>query len=215
MSTIPESSATVFPINVELAPTRVRIHAPRVKRWSREEYHQLAELGLIPEKRIELIDGEIYEQCPHSPDHFWAIDVVACLLEGVFGESYWTRRQGPCVHGEWSEPEPDVTVVRGKIEEYSEHPTTAVLAVEVSKSSLSYDRGRKASLYSAMEVPDYWVLDIDNRQLWLHRMPVADDTMPFGHRYSQVESISAEGNVSPLEKPDAKIAVADMLPPMK
>jgi Uma2 family endonuclease len=215
MSAIPDTSASIFSGNAGLVLDRAKFHEPMLKRWNREGYHRLAEFGLIPEKRVELIDGEIYGQCPHSPDHFWAIDVVACLLEGVFGESYWTRRQGPCVYGEWSEPEPDVTVVRGKIEEYSEHPTTAVLAVEVSKFSLSYDRGRKASLYAAMGVPDYWVLDLNNRQLWVYRLPVVDESIQFGHHYSQIEAISSEGHVAPLEKPDMKIAVADMLPPAK
>jgi Uma2 family endonuclease len=66
-----------------------------------------------------------------------------------------------------------------------------------------------------MGVPDYWVIDLENRQLWVHRQPVADASSLFGHRYSQVETIAADGQVSPLEKPDSWIAVAQMLPPAK
>jgi Uma2 family endonuclease len=215
MSTIPESSTSVFPINVAIVSSRPEQHAPRVKRWTREEYHRLAELGLIPEKRVELIDGEIFELSPHSFDHFWAIDNLADILKDIFSDSYWVRQQGPCVHGEFSEPEPDVTVVKGNKRIFRNHPTVAVLAVEVAKTSLAYDRGKKASLYATMGVPDYWILDLDNRQLLVHRSPVADETMPFGHRYSQIESIASDGHVSPLEKPEARIAVIDMLPPAK
>jgi Uma2 family endonuclease len=215
MSAIPESSTSVFPINVALVTPRDEEDAPTLKRWNRDEYHRLGELGLIPETHVELIDGEIYEVSPHSFDHFWAIDNLADILKDIFSDSYWVRQQGPCIHGEFSEPEPDLTVAKGNKRSFKSHPTVAVLAVEVAKSSLAFDRGKKASLYAAMGILDYWVLDIDNRQLWVHRQPLADETMPFGHRYSQVESISADGHVSPLEKPEAKIAVMDMLPPTK
>lgn len=215
MSTIPDNLVSTHPVNLILPAARQEEFAPRVKRWNREEYYRLAELGLIPEKRVELIDGVIYEVSPHSFEHFWSVDNIADLLKELFGDSYWIRQQGPCVHGEWSEPEPDVTVVKGNRGSYLAHPTTAVLAVEVSKTSLAFDRGRKASLYAAMNVLDYWVLDIEHRQLWVHRQPIADESVPFGCRYAHVESIAAEGHVSPLEKPEATIAVADMLPPRK
>ena len=215
MSTIPDNLTGTTAFDLAFAPARMEEFAPRTKRWNRDEYFRLAELGLIPEKHVELIDGVIYEVSPHSFDHYWSIEVVARLLERIFGETYWVRRQGPCVHGEWSEPEPDITVVKGSLEEFSEHPTTAVLAVEVSKTSLSFDRGRKANLYAIMGIPDYWVLDLEHRQLLVLRQPVADASVPFGHRYSQVESVPAEGFVSPLEKPAARIAVAQMLPPVK
>jgi Uma2 family endonuclease len=215
MSIAPDNLTSGVAFNVALPPARQEEFAPRMKLWNREEYYRLAELGLIPEKHVELIGGVIYEVSPHSFEHFWSIEVVARLLEKIFGEAYWIRRQGPCVHGEWSEPEPDITVAKGNMEEFSAHPTTAVLAVEVSKSSLSFDKGRKASLYAAMDVPDYWVLDLVNHQLWVHRQPIADGTSPFGHRYSQVEAVSADGSVSPLEKPEASITIAQMLPPQK
>jgi Uma2 family endonuclease len=215
MSTVPDNLSSTFPAILSLPPAVTEEFAPRPKRWSRRDYYRLAELGLIPEKRVELIDGDIYEVSPHSFDHFWAIDNLFEMLKDIFPDSYWVRQQGPCIHGEFSEPEPDVTVAKGNKRTYKDHPTVAVLAVEVAKSSLSFDRGKKASLYAAMGVSDYWVLDLNNRQLWVHRLPVADETMPFGHRYSQVEAIPADGHVAPLEKPEARIAVADMLPPEK
>jgi Uma2 family endonuclease len=215
MSTIPDNLTGTTAFNLAFTPARIDEFAPRTKRWNRDEYYRLAELGLIPEKHVELIDGVIYEVSPHSFDHYWSIDNMADLLKELFGESYWVRQQGPCVHGEWSEPEPDVTVVRGNNRSFSDHPTTALLAVEISKSSLAFDRGKKASLYAAMGVPDYWIVDLEHRQLLVLRQPVADASVPFGHRYSQVESVPADGFVSPLEMPQAKVAVAQMLPPVK
>lgn len=215
MSIIPDNLTSAYPLDFAIPLANQEVASPKVKRWNREEYYRLAELGFIPEKHVELIDGVICEVSPHSFDHYWSIEVVARLLEKHFGDSYWVRRQGPCVHGDWSEPEPDITVARGSIEEFSDHPSTAVLAVEVSKTSLAFDKGRKASLYAAMEVPDYWVLDLNNRQLWVHRNPIADESVPFGHRYSDVTVISADGSIAPLEQPESAIAVAQMLPPIK
>lgn len=214
MSIAPDNlTATAF--NVAVPATRQEEYSPREKRWNRAEYYRLAELGFISEKRVELIDGVIYEVSPHSFEHFWSIDLVADLLKELFGREYWVRQQGPCVHGEWSEPEPDISVVKGNRNTFSAHPTTAVLAIEVSKTTLAFDRGRKASLYAAMEIPDYWVLDLENQKLWIHREPVADADSPFCYRYSHVEAIAVDGSVSPLEKPNAFIAVAQMLPPVK
>ena len=134
------------------------------------------------------------------------------LLETAFGTDYWIRPQGPVIRGEYSEPEPDLSVVRGAPDDFEDHPSTVLLVVEVSKTSLSLDTKKKQSLYASMGVPDYWVLDLENRQLLVFRQPISDENADLGHRYEQVETIAAAGHVSPLEKPDARLAVADMLP---
>jgi Uma2 family endonuclease len=198
---------------------------PRTKRWTREEYYHLDELGCFKDEHVELIGGEILVMSPQSPEHFLALDRVCRCLERVFDERYWIRSQGPLIMGplimgplsksESNEPEPDVCVVKGPPEEYVDHPKTAYLVVEVSKTSLEFDKTTKQSLYASMRVPDYWVLDLENRQLLVHREPIADDNSPFGHRYQLVEIVAADRQVSPLEKPDATISVADMLPPKK
>jgi Uma2 family endonuclease len=215
MSTIPDNLTAAFPAGLSLLPVQVKEFVPRTKRWNRKEYYQLAADGMFESQRVELIGGVIYEVSPQSTEHFYCFEVTRRILEKVFGDQYWVRSQGPLVASDDSEPEPDLCVVRGQVKLLPDHPTSSVLTVEISKSTLAFDRLTKACLYAAMEILDYWVLDLDNRQLWVHRQPVADETMPFGHRYSQIESISADGHVSPLEKPEAKIAVTDMLPPAK
>jgi Uma2 family endonuclease len=116
--------------------------------------------------------------------------------------------------GEFSEPEPDICVVKGPPEQYTQHPSTAHLVVEVSKTSLRLDRSHTLYVYASMNVPDYWVLDLEHRQLHVHRQPIADSTVQLGHRYESVTTIAADGNVAPLERPGTTIAVADMLPPV-
>lgn len=206
MSSVTSLPALTFP-TAPVPPTR--------KRWTRAEYYRLAEQGWFQNQRVELIDGEIIVLSPQSPQHFAGTERVRRLLEKAFGEAYWVRPQGPLPHGDYSEPEPDTAVVRGSLEDYDEaHPTASVLVVEVSRSTLKYDTSIKPHLYASMAVPDYWVLDLANRQLLVHRQPVADESVPFGFRYQSVQVLEASGSVSPLVLPDVSIAVAEMLPPV-
>jgi len=189
---------------------------PCVRRWNRKDYHRLGEQGWFRDQKVELIDGEILVLTPQTSWHAYALDKTAELLNTVFARDHWIRLQLPLVSGEYGEPEPDISVVRGVRENFIDrHPTSAALIVEISYSTQDYDTKTKAHLYASMAVPDYWVLDLENRQLFVYRQPTADASVPFGHRYQQVETLSAGGQVSPLEKPDSQIAIADMLPPKK
>jgi len=188
---------------------------PQAKRWTREEYYRLAEQGWFRDQRVELIAGEIIVLSPQSHSHYSSIERVRRLLDAAFGVGYWIRPQGPVARDEHTEPEPDLCVVQGSLEDFDDHPTASVLMMEINKTSLAYDTTTKAHLYASMGVPDYWVLDLQNRQLLVYRQPVEESEAPFGFRYAQVETIAADGQVSPLEKPDAKLAIADMLPPQK
>jgi len=191
----------------------VRVPEPGRKRWTREEYHRLGEQGWFQDQRVELIDGDIILLSPQSPQHAAGSHLVWRLLEREFGDEYWVRHHLPATHGDYSEPEPDVSVIRGSVRDFvAVHPTTAILIVEVSRSSLKYDKQTKQHLYACMGVPEYWVLDLIHRQLLVHRDPIPDTTATFGHRYQSIAVIGEGGIVSPLEKPGAILKVADMLP---
>lgn len=215
MSTIPENT-TADATQVQVAVPQVAEQAPRAKRWTREEYHRLGEQGFFNDQRVELVNGEILVLTPQSSQHSFVIAKLQRLLEGIFTDNYWVRTQLPIQMGGNQEPEPDVSVVQGRLEEFVEHhPSTAQLIVEVSFSTLEFDQHVKSHLYATAGVPDYWVLDLVNRQLLVFREPVADESADLGHRYAKVETIAADGQVSPLEKADARLAVAGMLPPVK
>jgi Uma2 family endonuclease len=207
---VTQSTTLVLPA-IALPP--VRPDEPTRKRWTREEYYRLAEQGWFQNQRVELIDGEIIEISPQSPQHMVAAELVRRILEQTFGDKYWVRHQGSLVHGEFSEPEPDIAVVHGEVKDFSaQHPTSSSLIVEVSRTSLSYDKNRKLHLYASMGVPEYWILDLNNRQLLVYREPKADSTAPFGHTYDSVATLAATDSIAPLEKPNAPISIAAMLP---
>jgi len=112
-----------------------------------------------------------------------------------------------------SEPEPDVAVVPGSFRDYiSGHPSRPVLLIEVSESSLALDRDHKGSLYARAGLADYWIVNLIDRVLEVHREPTPDPAASFAWHYQSVEVLGPEASVSPLASPGAHIRVIDLLP---
>ena len=173
----------------------------------------MGELGWFTGQRVELIDGEIMVLSPQGPSHATSTDRVRGILERALGEGVWVRMQLPVDFGSYSEPEPDVSVVTGSLEDYtSAHPTTVLLIVEVSDSTLSYDRNRKASLYARAGIPDYWIINLVDGQLEVRRHPVPNASKRYGFDYDEVTILHETDTVVPLCRPQVRIAVGDLLP---
>ncbi len=185
---------------------------PRTYRWSKAEYHQMADLGWFNGKRVELLDGEIFEMPVPKPSHMIALGLTEEVLRTAFGRGFWVRTQGPLDLGTVSEAEPDAAVVPGGPRDYPAHPTTALLVVEISDTTLSHDRNRKASAYAAGGVKDYWIVNLVDRQLEIRRDPVPDSSQPHGFGFSDLTVLAPGDIATPLELPQARIAVADLLP---
>jgi len=141
-----------------------------------------------------------------------AVLLVWHILEAAFGRGHVVRTQVPLDLGPSSEPEPDVAAVPGKVRDYPEHPKTALLIVEVSDTTLWLDRNRKGPLYACAGLADYWIVNLVDRQVEVHRNPVADSAAPLGFRYADVTIYGPADFVSPLAAPSARLAVADVLP---
>ena len=185
---------------------------PRARRWTKEEYHRLGELGFFRGQRVELLGGKIMVLSPQNAPHASSVDHVAQVLRNHFGPGFWVRMQLPVDLGQTSEPEPDVSVVQGDPGQFrTAHPTSAVLIVEVSDSRLSYDRRRKGSLYARAGVADYWIVNLVDRQVEVYRAPIADRRQRYGHRYSSRTDLLPPAAVSPLALPQAAVAVTDLL----
>jgi len=185
---------------------------PPRKRWTREEYRRLQEAGFLP-GRYELIDGEIREKMTKNPPHCIALALLAVWLESLFGRLF-VRTQDPIVlpapDGDSSEPEPDVVVTVAPTTRYqSDHPgpQDLLLAAEVSDSTLDYDLNTKARLYAAAGIADYWVLNVSGRQITVHRQPAAEG-------YREVRTLGETEEISPLFRPEARVAVSSLLPPV-
>jgi Uma2 family endonuclease len=186
--------------------------SPQPARFTRAQYYQMGDLGFFQGRRVELIEGEIVEVAPQKNPHFLSINLVAEALRKAFGDGYWVRVQGPLHLQNDSEPEPDVAVVAGPMKSYEDHPTSALLVVEVSDTTLRYDRGRKASLYARAGIADYWIVNLVENRLEIMRDPTEDATAPLGWRYSSPVVLKVGEQVSPLALPAEKIAISDLLP---
>jgi Uma2 family endonuclease len=186
---------------------------PTTRRWTKAEYYRMADLGFFQDQRAELIEGEIVVLSPQKFSHGATTDRIAEVLRGVYGTGAWVRMQSPIDLGPISEPEPDVSVVRGRREDYTDHPLArgALLVVEVSDTTLAYDRGPKSSLYAKVGIADYWIADLVHRQLEVRRNPVADPAERHGWRYADVDVLGLSQAAVPLSLPAARVAVSDLL----
>ncbi len=182
---------------------------PHPVRWTHQEYHTLGELGVLDDRRVEFIKGEIIEMSPKGWPHVVACRKTAELLEKAFAGIGWVARQEPLTTID-SEPEPDVSVHSGRFEDYANHPTSALLIVEVADTSLDYDTTTKAELYATANIPDYWVLDLVNSRLLVFRDPMP--TAIGGGAYRTHFELGPTQSITSLSAPGYSIRVADLLP---
>jgi len=192
-----------------MAKVEVKTH-----HWSRAQYDRLIEVGFFePLDPIELIGGQLVVAEPQGSYHFTSVRAVEETLRVVFGAGWDVRGQGPVALDDESEPEPDVAVVPGSFRDYvTGHPSRPVLVVEVSESSLAFDRFHKGSVYARAGLADYWVVNLVDRVLEVYRHPMQDPDAAFGWRYGSVETFGPEAFISPLALSDARIRVTDLLP---
>jgi Uma2 family endonuclease len=187
---------------------------PPTRLWTRDEYHRIAELGLFaPEERLELLNGEILKKVsPQSYGHAQCVRLTAEVLRALFAVGYHVSEEKPIVLTDASEPEPDVVLVRGALRQASGHPTpaTAALVVEVSESTLEFDRAEKAAAYARSGIAEYWIVNLRARCLEVHRDPGPIENGRYGYRLRRI--VPAEDQITTLERPEQHIAVADLLP---
>lgn len=188
--------------------------AVRVRRMRRVEYERLVSIGFFgPDERLELVGGVLVVREPQGSRHATGIRRVETVLRQIFGIGWDVRSQLPVALDDESEPEPDVAVVPGTYDDYRDaHPTRPVLIVEIADAGLAFDRTDKASLYARARVPDYWIVNVAEDVLEVHRQPAPSENAPFGLTYGNVSRLARGDFVTPLAVPAARIAVADLLP---
>jgi Uma2 family endonuclease len=187
---------------------------PGLHRWTRHEYGRLIDHGFLDEDDpVELLDGLLLVKEPQHSRHRTAVLLVARALERAFGENWFAQTQSPIVLDDRSEPEPDVCVVRGSPRDYlASHPSRPALVVEVAESGLRMARGRKAAAYARAGIADYWIINLVDRVLEVHREPARPGPARASWGYVAIEVLGVEATVSPLAAPSARIPVADLLP---
>ena len=187
--------------------------AVQTRKWDYEEYARLAELGFFHRQRVELIGGRIVETAPQRDVHAAAVSLARDAVAICFGDGFWVRMQLPLKLGRWSGPEPDISVVRGTPRQYvgTGHPDTALLLIEVSDTTLQYDRRRKAGLYAKYSIADYWIVNLVDRVVEVNRDPVRDPAHPFQFNFAARTVFKSGQSVQPLAS-QGTIRVDDLFP---
>jgi len=149
--------------------TKSVVRGPQVWPLGVKAYHALGDLGLIPEK-TELLYGQVFHKMPKSPFHRLLLMRLLELLQRLLPPSLHVQPEQPIVCGD-SELEPDLSVIRGSINDYpNEHPRTAELVIEICVSSHEYDRS-KLRAYASAGVKECWLVLGPEKQIEVHRQP--------------------------------------------
>ncbi len=184
----------------------------RIRRWRRVEYDRLVDLGMFAGERLELLDGLLVVREPQGSPHAATVAHVGHVLATAFGPGWHARLHSPLALADDSEPEPDIAIVAGAPRDYLRaHPSMAALVVEVADSSLGLDRRLKAGVYARASLRDYWIVNLAERVVEVHRDPQPAPDAAKGWGYRAIDILRAPASVTPLAAPDASIAVADLL----
>jgi Uma2 family endonuclease len=186
----------------------VEVVGARRRRFTRAEYHRMAEAGILgPCERVELIRGEVVELSPIGRRHNAFVGNLNHLLVMRLHEHAIVWVQSSVVLSADTEPQPDLTVLRRRVQPYKEreaHGEDVLLLIEVAESSLAYDRTTKLRLYAEDGVPEYWVVDCAAEAVEVHRNPG-----PGGYR--DVRRVAGAGAAVALQAfPDVRLSLIDI-----
>jgi Uma2 family endonuclease len=145
--------------------------APAPFRLSREQYHRLGAHGFFDGLRVQLIEGAVFVIPPMAGVQSYPVQELNELLVRALPDEYRVRPLLPLAVDDFNEPEPHFAIVPRRTGRHGEMPSTALLAIEVADASLSFDLRQKAPLYARCGIPEYWVLDVKERVLIVHRSP--------------------------------------------
>jgi Uma2 family endonuclease len=174
----------------------------KAKLWTVDDYHRMVETGILRgSDRVELLEGHIIEMNPQLPPHAATTQRAFRYLDRLLETVAYVRMQLPVTLKPKSEPEPDIAVVRIDANEYGDRhpaPDDIFLIIEVSDSTLLSDRQQKALVYAKARIPDYWILNVNTRQVYVFREPTPEG-------YQQEAVLAANTMLAPVVFPHIMI----------
>jgi Uma2 family endonuclease len=179
-----------------------QMERPRL-RLTQAHVKLMLDANLITPHDYELIDGDLVEKMPQNQPHAVTVRRVTRLMEAVFGFDF-IGTASPIFIDEGNAPEPDIFATHDPLSSYAENPAAqeCLLAVEVSDSTLSYDRSTKAELYARAGILEYWIVNLNARTLIVHRAPTDEG-------YGELRTLTEIDSVTPLGQ-SSSVAVADL-----
>lgn len=176
-------------------------------KWTVADYHRIIAAGILEERNVELIGGEIIEMAPEGESHAYCSDEAGEYLIYLLGDRAKVRQGKPItLPVSNSEPEPDIAVIQRLGQDYREHhpyPENIFWLIEYSNSTLSKDLGIKNQIYAAAGIAEYWVINLRTMELIVFRSPTDE-----GY---QLRETLTQGNINPLAFPDVAVSINRLL----
>lgn len=184
--------------------------APTLYKFTVDAYHKMIEAGVFAEtERIELIKGMLVKMSPKGKRHAAVTDRLTKAFYKLLGERVIVRNQNPILFNNATEPEPDIALLAPQEQEYFDRlpaPSDVLLIVEVSDTTLKYDREQKSLLYAHAGIKHYLILNLNTREIIDLRDPSADG-------YRNLKTLRADERFNLVAFPEIELAVSDLLPP--
>ena len=171
-------------------------------KWTVDEYHCMIAAGILDQKEVELLKGEIVEMPPEGEPHAYFSSEAGDYLTRLLGERAMIRHSKPITLPNNSEPEPDIAIVQRLGREYLEHhpyPSNIFWLIEYSDSSLDKDLELKTQVYAEAFILEYWVVNLRRRQLIVFLDPQDGE-------YASKSTFTG-GTIYPIGFPDVAVSV--------
>ena len=178
------------------------------RRFTVEEYHRLAEVGVLHEDdRVELLNGVIVDMMPIGPFHGGSVNRLIRMFERISRDRWVTSAQNPVHIGKHNEPQPDLLILRPRDDFYAENhprPNDVFLLIEVSDSTLLIDRDDKLPIYATAGIAEVWIVNLPERLVEVYSSPQSG-------AYTEMREVHPGGALAPAAFPDAAIDTAALL----
>nr|WP_206044143.1 Uma2 family endonuclease [Geitlerinema sp. P-1104] len=174
--------------------------------WTVEDYHQIVKTGILDDRPVELLAGDIVTMAPEAEPHAFFSSEAGAYLTRLLGDRAFLRHAKPITLPNQSEPEPDLAIVQPLGREYLSHhpyPENIFWVIEYANTSLEKDSTIKYHIYAEAGIPEYWLVNLRTRELVVHRNPR-------GREYES-RQILQDGTISPLAFPDITIPVETLI----
>jgi Uma2 family endonuclease len=175
-------------------------------KWSIQDYHQMIDSGLLDNRKVELIQGEIIEMSPEGAPHSSFCGEIGEYLRRILGDQAKIREAHPITLPDTSEPEPDIAIVRNRSTLYRDrhpYPEDIFWLIEISDSTLAKDLGIKKDLYASVGIAEYWVINLQESVLIVFKNLTTAG-------YQSTTSFTS-GIISPVAFPNISIDVQQLL----
>jgi Uma2 family endonuclease len=173
-----------------------------------DEYYRMAEVGLLsPDDRVELIEGEIVEMSPIGCTHAGTIDRSSTFLNRKLSGTVIVRVQNPVRISDFSEPQPDISLLKPRKDFYTKaHPAAEdiLVVIEVADTSLNYDRNVKLPLYARAGIPEAWLMVLSKEVIEVH-------SQPKNGKYQKVQRLKRGKTLTSPTIPRLSCKVEDLL----